>query len=59
MLTKKKTELTKALPSPIQPVAHVALAAISDPSRHGDTPAIYTEVAVGLAPVGDVLGKGA
>lgn len=55
---KKNPELTKALSSPIQPVSHVALAAISDPSGHGDTPAIQTEVAVGLAQVGDVLGKG-
>lgn len=55
--THKKTELTKALSSSIQPVSHVALAAISDPSRHGDTPAIQTEVAVGLAHVGDVLYK--
>lgn len=56
--THKRTELTKALSSSIQPVSHVALAAISDPSRHGDTPAIQTEVAVGLAHVGDVLHKG-
>lgn len=56
-LSTHKTELTKALSSSIQPVSHVALAAISDPSRHGDTPAIQTEVAVGLAHVGDVLRK--
>lgn len=55
---KKEKELTKTLSSPIQPVSHVALAAISDPSGHGDTPAIQTEVAVGLAHVGDVLRKG-
>lgn len=56
--SQKKPELTKALSSSIQPVSHVALAAISDPPRHGDTPAIQTEVAVGLAQVGDVLHKG-
>ena len=56
---KNKTKkLTKALSSPIQPESHVALAAISDPPGHGDTPAIQTEVAVGLAHVGDVRGKG-
>lgn len=54
---KRKTQLTKALSSSIQPESHVALAAISDPSGHWDTPAIQTEVAVGLAHVGDVLGK--
>lgn len=56
--TQKKT-LTKALSSPIQPESHVALAAISDPPGRGDAPAVQTEVAVGLADVGDVLGEGA
>lgn len=60
MLAKKKKkqspELTNALST--QLVAHVALAAISDPSGRGDTPAVQTEVEVGLAHVGDVPDKG-
>lgn len=48
-------KLTDALSSSIQPEAHVALTAITD-ARHGDTPAIQAEVAVGLAHVGDILG---
>lgn len=53
---KKNPELTNALST--QLVSHVALAAISDPSGRGDTPAIQTEVEVGLAQVGDVPDKG-
>lgn len=49
------SKLTDALSPSIQPVPHVALAAISD-ARHGDAPAIQAEVAVGLAHVGNILG---
>lgn len=44
-----------ALSSSIQVVAHVALAAVADAGQ-GDTPAVQTQVAKGLAHVCDVLG---
>lgn len=50
-----RNRLTEALSSVIQLEAHVALTAVPD-ARHGDTPAVLAEGAVGLAHVGDVLG---
>lgn len=44
-----------ALSASVQPEAHVTLAPVADGTGHRDTPAVQTEVPVGLAHVGDVL----
>lgn len=47
--------IVDALSSTVQPEAHVTLAPVPDGARHRDTPAVQTQVPVGLAHVGDVL----